>query len=64
MSDDIKVIHIPTKQLGTEVSWEGRPKKVKIDIYYDLDGEKIYEELLLDKSKQIKTPNSKIFIEP
>ena len=27
-------------------------------------GEKLYEELLLDKEKQIKTPNKKIFIEP
>ena len=27
-------------------------------------GEKLYEELLLDKEKQLKTSNSKIFIEP
>ena len=27
-------------------------------------GEKLYEELLIDKSRQLKTPNKKIFIEP
>ena len=62
MSDDIEV-HIPVEIIGTEVCWEGRPKKVKIDIYYDLDGEKIYEGPNGDVSKmpvELKECNVKI----
>lgn len=63
MSNDFKVVHIPTEVIGTEVCWEGRPKKVKIDIYYDLDGQKIYEDPTGDISKrpvELKECNVKI----
>ncbi len=35
---------IPTKVVGTEILWEGDPKKVKIDIYWDSHGHKIYDD--------------------
>ena len=39
-------------------------KDIKIDIIGLRPGEKLYEELLLDKTKQRKTANDKIFVEP
>lgn len=39
-----ETVEIPTKVLGESVLYEGHTNKIKIDRYYDLDGEKIYDK--------------------
>ena len=62
MGEPVKIIDLAERMI----------KQAGLIPYTDIDiitiglrpGEKLYEELLLDKTRQTKTPNSKIFIEP
>lgn len=41
---ECEVIKIPTENLGDEVLFEGDFKQVKIDIYWDSHGRKVYDD--------------------
>lgn len=41
---EVTTFQLPVKQLGDEVLWEGHYKKVKMDIYWDSHGQKVYSE--------------------
>ena len=61
MGDPIKIVTIAEnliKQSGL-IPYED----IKIEYIGLRPGEKLYEELLVDKTKSLKTPNKKIFIE-
>lgn len=41
---EVTTFRLPVRQLGDEVLLEGRYKKVKMDIYWDSHGQKVYHD--------------------
>lgn len=62
MGQPVKIMHLAERLIRQAGLIPG--KDIKIIETGLRPGEKLYEELLLDKERQIKTPNKKIFIEP
>lgn len=44
MATEATTFQLPIKELGDEVLWEGHYKKVKMDVYWDSHGQKVYHD--------------------